>query len=170
MSGTAGRQARARVNIVVAMADNGVIGRDGGLPWSLPGDLRRFREVTMGHPLVMGRRTHESIGRVLPGRLNIVISRDPACALAGCVVLPTLEAALAAAGDASEIMVVGGAVVYAAALPLATRLFITEVHATVDGDVRFPDFDRAAWREVAREAHAGEGDYDYSFVVLERAT
>ncbi len=169
MTAFADQRARARVNIVVAMADNGVIGRDGGLPWHLPGDLRRFREVTMGHPLVMGRRTHESIGRVLPGRLNIVISSDPACAAAGCVVVPTLEAALATAGDASEIMVVGGAAVYAAALPIAARLFITEVHAKIDGDVRFPDFDRAAWREVAREPHAGGGEYDYSFVVLERA-
>lgn len=169
MSGGAVQRAGARVNLVVAMAENGVIGRDGGLPWQLPGDLRRFREVTLGHPLVMGRRTHESIGRVLPGRLNIVISRDPACAAAGCVVVPSLDAALAAAGDAREIMVVGGAAVYAAALPLAARLFITEVHARVDGDVRFPDFDRADWREVAREPHAGEGEYDYSFVVLERA-
>lgn len=170
MTGAAEQRARPRVNIVVAMADNGVIGRDGGLPWHLPGDLRRFREVTMGHPLVMGRRTHESIGRVLPGRLNIVISRDPSCAAAGCVVVPTLEAALAAAGDAREIMVVGGAAVYAAALPLAARLFITEVHATVDGDVRFPACERRQWREVAREPHAGEGGYDYSFVVLERVT
>lgn len=170
MTGTSDRHARARVNIVVAMADNGVIGRDGGLPWHLPGDLRRFREVTMGHPLVMGRRTHESIGRVLPGRLNIVISRDPSCAAAGCVVVPTLQAALAAAGDAREIMVVGGAAVYAAALPLAGRLFITEVHATVTGDVRFPACDRREWREVAREPHVGEGEHDYSFVVLERAS
>jgi dihydrofolate reductase len=169
MTAIVDQRSRARVNIVVAMADNGVIGRDGGLPWQLPGDLRRFREVTMGHPLVMGRRTHESIGRVLPGRMNIVISRDPACAAPDCVVVPTLEAALAAAGDASEIMVVGGAAVYAAALPLAERLFITEVHATVDGDVHFPAFTRTAWHEVAREPQAGGGEYDYSFVVLERA-
>jgi len=162
------RAVHARVNIVVAMADNGVIGREGGLPWHLPGDLRRFREVTMGHPLVMGRRTHVSIGRALPGRLNIVISRDPHCAAAGCVVVPTMRAALDAAGDAAEIMVVGGAAVYAAALPLCTRLFITEVHATVAGDVCFPAFDRREWREIAREPRPGEGDYDYSFVVLER--
>lgn len=158
----------SRVNLVVALADNGVIGRDGGLPWHLPADLKRFREITWGHPIVMGRRTHESIGRVLPGRLNLVISRDPRCAAAGCVVVPDLEAALAAAGAAPEVMIVGGAAVYAAALPRATRLFLTEVHARVDGDVRFPDFDRRAWRETAREPHRGEGEYDYSFVTLER--
>ncbi len=158
----------SRVNLVVALADNGVIGRDGGLPWHLPADLKRFREITWGHPIVMGRRTHESIGRVLPGRLNLVISRDPHCAAAGCVVVPDLEAALAAAGAVPEVMIVGGAAVYAAALPRATRLFLTEVHARVDGDVRFPDFDRSAWRETAREPHRGEGEYDYSFVTLER--
>ncbi len=157
-----------RVNLVVALADNGVIGRDGGLPWQLPADLKHFREITWGHPIVMGRRTHESIGRVLPGRLNVVISRDPHCAAAGCVVVPDLEAALAAAGAVPEVMIVGGAAVYAAALPRAMRLFLTEVHALVDGDVRFPDFDRRAWRETAREPHRGEGEYDYSFVTLER--
>lgn len=157
-----------RINIVVALASNGVIGRDGGLPWHLSGDLRRFREITWGHPIVMGRRTHESIGRVLPGRPNIVVSRNPDCAAAGCIVVPTFAAALAAAGAVPEIMIVGGAALYAAALPDCTRLFLTEVHAAVAGDVRFPDFDRSAWRETSREVHRGEGEYDYSFVVLER--
>lgn len=157
-----------RINIVVALASNGVIGRDGGLPWHLSGDLRRFRDITWGHPIVMGRRTHESIGRVLPGRPNIVVSRNPNCAAAGCVVVPDFAAALAAAGAVPEIMIVGGAALYAAALPACTRLFLTEVHAAVAGDVYFPDFDRSAWRETSRELHRGEGEYDYSFVVLER--
>lgn len=157
-----------RLNIVVALAANGVIGRDGDLPWRLPADLKRFREITWGHPIVMGRRTHESIGRVLPGRLNVVISRDPHCAAAGCVVVPDLDAALVAAGDVSDVMIVGGAAVYAAALPRAARLYLTEVHAEVDGDVRFPAFDRHEWRETAREEHRDEGEYDYSFVILER--
>lgn len=156
-----------RLNIVVALATNGVIGRDGGLPWHLPADLRRFREITWGYPIVMGRRTHESIGRALPGRLNLVISRDPHCALAPCVVVPDLDAALAAAGEVAEVMIVGGAAVYAAALPRCTRLFLTEIHADVDGDVRFPEFSRADWRETARSTHR-EDDLDYSFVVLER--
>lgn len=158
----------ARINIVVAMSDNGVIGRDGGLPWHLPADLRRFREITLGHPIVMGRRTHESVGRVLPGRLNIVISSDPACVAAGCVVVASLDDALVAAGGAGEVMIIGGAAVYASALPHCRRLYITEVHAQVAGDVRFPEFARAEWRESARERHHGEGDHDYSFVVLER--
>ncbi len=159
---------RPRVNIVVAMADNRTIGRDGGLPWHLPGDLRRFRELTMGHPLVMGRRTHESIGRVLPGRLNIVISRDPACAAPGCVVVPGFDEALHAAGAVPEVMVVGGAVVYAAALPACRRLFVTEVHAPVDGDTFFPEFDPRLWRETAREPPTRDGDYEYSYVTFER--
>ncbi len=159
----------ARINIVVAMADNRVIGRDGGLPWHLPADLKQFRAITWGHPIVMGRRTHESIGRVLPGRRNIVISRDPACAAAGCVVVPDFDAAVAVAGDVPELMIVGGAAVYAAALPRCTRLFITEVHASVEGDVRFPTFAREDWRETSREPHLGAGEFDYSFVVLERA-
>lgn len=160
----------ARVNLVVALAANGVIGRAGGLPWHLPGDLKRFREITWGHPIVMGRRTHVSIGRVLPGRLNIVISRDPGAAAAGAVVVRDLDAALDAAGEVPEVMIVGGGAVYAAALPRAARLFLTEIHAAVDGDVRFPDFDRSAWRETAREPHRGEGEFDYDFVTLERAT
>ena len=158
----------ARLNIVVAMSDNGIIGRDGGLPWHLPADLRRFREITLGHPIVMGRRTHESIGRVLPGRLNIVISGNPGCAAAGCVVVSSLADALLAAGDASEVMIVGGAAVYAAAMPACRRLFITEVHATVAGDVQFPAFARDEWREMSREAHPGDDGHAYSFVVLER--
>lgn len=157
-----------RINIVVAYAQDRVIGRDGGLPWHLPADLRRFRDITWGHPIVMGRRTHESIGRVLPGRLNIVISSRPDGAAAGSVVVGDLDAALTAAGAVPEVMIVGGAAVYAAALPRCTRLFVTEVHARVDGDVHFPAFDRDSWRETARETHRGEGEYDYSFVVLER--
>jgi dihydrofolate reductase len=123
----------------------------------------------MGHPLVMGRRTHASIGRALPGRLNIVIARDPATVAPGCVVVPDLAAALHAAGAAAEVMVVGGAAVYAAALPLCRRLFVTEVHAAVDGDVFFPEFEPGRWRETGREPPRREGGYEYSFVVLERA-
>lgn len=157
-----------RITIVVAMAGNHAIGRDGGLPWHLPGDLRRFREVTMGHPLVMGRRTHASIGRALPGRLNIVIASDPACAAPGCIVVPGFDEALRAAGAVPEVMVVGGAAVYAVALPRCHRLVVTEVHAEVDGDTFFPAFDPAQWRETRREPRVREGDYEYSFVVLER--
>ncbi len=160
----------ARINLVVAMDRLGIIGSGGTLPWSLPADLRWFKAVTMGHPLVMGRRTHESIGRALPGRRNIVVSRSLTRAPAGIELATSFEAAVRLAGEVPEIMVIGGAELYVSALRLATRIFLTEVHAAVAGDVTFPSFERAAWRETAREFHGRDARhaYDYSFVVLER--
>ncbi|MSQ67399.1 MAG: dihydrofolate reductase [Gammaproteobacteria bacterium] len=161
-----------RVNIVVALDRQGLIGRDGGLPWRLAADLRRFREITWGHPMIMGRRTHESIGRALPGRLNIVLSHTPDFQARGCVVVPTFAAALAVCCAVDEVMVVGGVSVYAAALPGARRLFLTEVDTTAVGDTRFPPFDRDDWLEVSRQAHPADesNEHGYSFVVLERPT
>ena len=154
--------------LVVARADNGVIGRDGGLPWHLPADLRHFRALTLGKPVVMGRRTFVAIGRPLPGRHNSVLTRAGWTA-EGVTAVPDLAAAVAAAGGAAEIMIVGGAAVYAAALPRAARVHLTEVHASPDGDTVLPPFDPAEWRETAREAHAAAGDaFGYSFVTLER--
>ncbi len=159
-----------RINIVVAMSRNGVIGRAGTLPWQLPADLKRFREITLSHPLIMGRVTHESIGRLLPGRRNIVVTHTPAAIAAGCVVVDSFAAALEAAAPAAEVMVVGGRAIYAAALPLATRIFLTEVDAVIDGDVFFPEFARAHWRETASESHPADTRHAYSFkfVVLEK--
>jgi len=159
-----------KLALVVAMARNGVIGRDGTLPWHLPADLKRFRAITMGKPIVMGRRTHESIGRPLPGRRNIVLSREPGYRAAGCEVFATLDAALAALADSDEVMIVGGAALYAEALPHAYRLYLTEVDAAPEGDVHFPAFDSHAWREVACEAHAADeqNEHSYRFRVLER--
>ena len=159
-----------RVNIVVAMDRLGTIGREGGLPWRLSADLRHFREITMGHPLVMGRRTHESIGRPLPGRLNIVLSTDPAFRAHGCVVVADLDTALAMCAEVDEVMVVGGAQVYAAALPRCERLFLTEVEAEVSGDVSFPALGREDWREVSRQSVAADdkNEFSCSFLVLER--
>lgn len=156
---------------MVAMDRRGVIGRDGGLPWRLSADLRRFREITMGHPLIMGRKTHESIGRPLPGRLNIVLSRDPAFSATGCVVVADLDAALAMCAEVDEVMVVGGAQIYAAALPACARLYLTEVDAEVSGDVTFPALRRADWREVSRQSVPADEKNDYAscFVVLDRA-
>jgi len=161
-----------RVNVVVAMDRLGTIGREGGLPWRLSADLRRFREITMGHPLIMGRRTHESIGRPLPGRLNIVLSTDPTFRAHGCVVVADLERALAMCAEVDEVMVVGGARVYAAALPRCERLFLTEVDATVSGDVSFPALRREDWREISRESVAADdkNEYPCHFLVLERVT
>ncbi len=152
------------------MDRNRVIGRDNALPWRLPEDLRYFRRVTTGHPVIMGRRNHESIGRPLPQRLNIVLSRDPGFRAPGCVVAGSLEAALAAAGDDPEIFIIGGAELYAQTLALADRLYLTLIDAEFEGDARFPEFDRRDWRTVAREDRAPDeqNPFRYSFVVLER--
>ena len=159
-----------RVNIVVAMDRRGVIGREGGLPWRLSADLRRFREITMGHPLIMGRKTHESIGRPLPGRLNIVLSRDPAFRAPGCVLVPELAAALAMCAEVEEVMVVGGAQIYAAALAACTRLYLTEVDAEVTGDVFFPAIHREDWTEISRQSVPADekNEFESRFVVLDR--
>ena len=160
--------------LIVAVAENGVIGRDGGLPWRLSGDLRYFKAVTMGKPIIMGRKTFESIRRPLPGRPNLVVSRNPAFSHEGVNVHDSLAAAVANAecmGE-GEVMVIGGAGLYETALPIADRIYLTEVHAKVDGDVTFPAFDRGEWAETSRARHpAGEkDDHDHSFVVFDRVT
>ncbi|HET6583876.1 MAG TPA: dihydrofolate reductase [Nannocystaceae bacterium] len=158
-----------RVALIAAVADNGVIGRNGGLPWRIPADLKWFRERTMGHHIVMGRNTWESIGRPLPGRTNVVVSRRLA-ATSGATVVEGLAAALAlatAAGD-DEAFVIGGAELYRSALPTADRIYLTRVHAQVDGDTWFPALDPAAWVEVAREPHLDAAPLPFSFCVLER--
>ncbi len=164
--------ARPRVTLVAAVARNGVIGRGGALPWRLPADLRRFRAVTWGHPVVMGRRTWESIGRPLPGRRNIVVTRRRGYRAPGAEVVPSPQAALAAAAGAGEVMVIGGAEVYAAFLPLADRILLTEVEAEPEGDTFFPRLDPGEWRETARERHPADAENPFacSFVTLERAS
>ena len=163
---------RPRVTLVVAMARNGVIGRDGGLPWRLPDDLRRFKALTMGKPILMGRRTWESLGRALPGRLNLVLSGDPARRAEGAQVVRSIGAALdaAAAGGHDELMVIGGAAVYALAEPLASRIHLTAIDADVDGDTCLSPFDAARWRETAREHHAADERHAHAmdYVTLER--
>lgn len=158
--------------VIFAVAENGVIGRDNGLPWRIPEDMRHFKRVTMGKPVIMGRKTWDSIGRPLPGRTNIVISRNPCFTAEGIEVAPSLDAALALAGPiaaadgAGEVVVIGGAEIYRAAIPRADRLYTTEVHAIVDGDALLPEIDWNQWREASREFHSG--DLDYSFVRYER--
>ena len=162
------------LSFVVARADNGVIGRDGGLPWRLPADLRHFKRLTVGKPVVMGRRTFDSIGKPLPGRHNIVLTRDPAWRADGVTVVLNLAEAVAAAGlqqgaRPDEVMIIGGAAVYAEALPSARRVYLTEVHAAPDGDTALPAFDPAVWTEMARADHGADGDVPgYSFITLER--
>ena len=157
------------IALVVAVARNGVIGRDNGLAWHLSSDLKRFKALTMGKPMLMGRRTWASIGRPLPGRRTLVLTRDRGFHAEGAEIVHDWEAAVAAAA-APELMVVGGAEIYALALPHADRLHLTEVEAEPEGDVRFPAFDRAAFRETFREAHpAGPRDeHAFAFVDLAR--
>ena len=159
------------ISIVVGMDLNGVIGVDGRLPWHLPADLRRFRRITLGKPLIMGRRTHKSIGRPLPGRENIVLSGRAGYMAPGCTVLPSFSAALEHSQEQVEVMVIGGVSVYQQALPMAGRLYMTKVHTTVSGDVSFPPYSREVWREIEREEHPAdrENPYKMSFIVLERA-
>jgi len=153
------------ISLIVAVAENGVIGRENRLPWHLPEDLRHFKRVTMGHPVIMGRKTHESLGRPLPGRRNIVITRQPEYAAAGCEVVHSLAGALALCSGADEVFVIGGAAVYGEALPQASRIYLTRVRTAASGDTRFPpippDFVEIA-REKATDVVALE------FLVLER--
>lgn len=159
------------LSLVVAMDRNRVIGRAGRLPWRLPDELQNFKRITMGKPIVMGRRTHESIGRPLPGRENIVVTRNPLYEAPGCRVVHSLPEALAATAGAAETLLIGGAALFEEALPLAARLYLTEIHAEVDGDVWFPEFDRGAWREVERIEHPADArhEYCYRLTVLDRA-
>jgi len=164
------RVTRPSLELVVAAARNGVIGRDNGLPWRLPADLAHFKRVTLGHPILMGRRTWDSIGRPLPGRQNIVLTRDPSFRAAGASVVHSLAEARAAAGDADRLMVIGGAEIYRACLAEADVLHLTEVDAQIEGDARFPEWRREDWQEVSREAHPADERhaYGYSFVTLKR--
>ena len=154
---------------IVAMADNGVIGRDNGLPWHLPDDLKRFKALTLGNSVLMGRRTFDSIGKALPGRRNLVLTRNPDWRAPGCETVASIDAARASAGD-STLFVIGGAEVFSLSWPIVGRLELTEVHADIAGDTRLAGFERAEWREVFREAHAADARHawPFSFVTLVR--
>jgi dihydrofolate reductase len=160
-----------KLTLVAALTSNGVIGRGGRLPWHLPDDLRRFKALTMGRPVLMGRRTFESIGQPLPGRRNLVLTRGEGALPEGVDRVGSIPAALTLCGAAPELCVIGGAEVYRQALPLATHLELTLVDAALEGDVYFPQFDAAHWREVARSAHPADERHVWpmSFLSLERA-
>ena len=159
------------VSLVVAMAENGVIGNANRLPWHLPADLRHFKNVTIGKPMLMGRKTFESIGKALPGRRSLVLTRDRSFRADGVEPVHTVEEALRVAGDADELMVIGGADVYRSVLPLAGRIYLTRVHAPVAGDTRFPNIDWNSWRCLSRTTYAADdrNAYDMSFLLLEPA-
>ncbi len=155
-----------KITLIVALADNGVIGRAGGLPWHLPDDLRRFKSLTMGRPILMGRRTFESIGRPLPGRRNLVMTRSRLASTAAVETVADLSAAIELCDSAAELCVIGGAAVYQQALPLATHLELTRVHATIDGDVYFPTFDAAQWRERSRFERSADDRHSWPMTYL----
>jgi len=171
------KQPAPRVALIWAMSRNRVIGRNNSLPWHLPADMVHFKTLTMDHPVIMGRKTYESLGRPLPGRTNIVISRDPAFRCVGCLTVGTLEDSLRVArqhmpAGKSQIFVIGGQNIYTQMLPRADRLYITLIDAEIDGDAMFPELDLSDWSEISREEHPADGrnSYPFTFLTLERKT
>jgi dihydrofolate reductase len=162
-----------KVALVAAVARGRVIGRDGGIPWRLPEDMRRFRELTMGHPVVMGRKTWESLPdqfRPLPGRGNVVVTRSPDWSTQGADRAGSIEDALELLDSAPRVFVIGGGEIYEAALPYADELLLTEIDADVEGDTTFPEWDRGEFEETSRESHVTEGGTRYAFVTYRRLT
>jgi len=160
----------SRISIIVAMAKNRVIGINNTLPWHLPADLKHFKVLTMGHHIVMGRKTYESIGRPLPGRTSVVVTRNPELNIEGCIIAHTLDQAIAACNGDDQIFIVGGAELYAQALPIADRLLITEIQMDVTGDAYFPDFRRDEWQEISREVCSQQEPQplEYHFAAYQR--
>jgi dihydrofolate reductase len=159
---------RPLVQFVVAYAANRVIGKDNALPWRLPADLAHFKRVTMGQPILMGRRTWESLGRPLPGRRNLVVTRQPAYAAPGAEVFASIDAALAACAGHDKVCIIGGADIFTAALPLADEIAATEIHAQPDGDVFFPTPAASDWQEISREPQPEENGLRFDFTVYQR--
>ncbi|HEY9396857.1 MAG TPA: dihydrofolate reductase [Burkholderiales bacterium] len=155
------------ISLLVAVADNGVIGRDNQLPWHLPADLKRFKRLSVGKPIVMGRKTWDSLGRPLPDRRNIVVTRNPDFQAPGAEVVTSLDDAIKRAGDAEEIVVIGGGEIFKLSLPIADRIYYTHVRANVEGDAYFPDIDWNQWQAVYRETGQG-GDLPFEYVDYNR--
>ena len=160
--------ARPRLTLIAAVAQNGIIGLNNAMPWRLPEDLKRFKALTLGHPIIMGRKTWTSLGRPLPGRSNIVITRDRDFRAPCCIVVDSLAAALDACAGEKEAFVIGGADIYALALPMAQQLQITEIRRNFDGDTYFPAIDPDTWRAIERESHRDADGLAYDFVTYER--
>lgn len=152
-----------RLCLIAAVAGNGVIGRDNGLPWRLPDDLKHFKALTLGHPVLMGRKTWESLGRPLPGRENLIVTRNLAYQASACRVVHSLPEALAACAGKALAFVIGGGELYAQALPLADTLYLTEVQTAVEGDAYFPDFDRTRYIETERRHHDADEAHAWAF-------
>ena len=159
-----------KLSIIAAMDKNRVIGKDGNLPWHISSDLKNFKKITMGKPILMGRKTHESIGRVLPGRENIILTKKRNYSAEGCIVKNSLDEVLSNCKKVSELIVMGGATLYEQTLDKAEKLYITEVRACIEGDIFFPEYDPDQWLEISRNSFKADenNEYDYSFTVLER--
>ena len=160
------------ISIVVIVAENGAIGRNNALLCRLPDDLKHFKQVTMGKPVVMGRKTFESVGKPLPGRLNIVVTRRADFDALGGTVVTSIDDAIHAAGSAAELCVIGGAELYRQMLPMTTKIYLTRIHAQLDGDTFFPELSPTEWRETHREAHVADERhaYPFTFITLERTS
>ncbi|WP_322803538.1 type 3 dihydrofolate reductase [Vibrio alfacsensis] len=157
------------ISMIAAMADNRIIGKDNQMPWHLPADFAWFKRSTMGKPVVMGRKTYDSIGRPLPGRLNIVISRDASLSIEGVTTVTSIEQALEAAGSVEEVMIIGGGAIYAACLPMANKLYVTHIEAEVEGDTQFPQWSND-FKEIYSEAYQADekNAYNMRFTILEK--
>ena len=162
--------AKPRISIIVAMDQNGLIGKDNGLPWHLPADLKHFKQITMGKPIIMGRKTFESIGKPLPGRVNIVLTRNTGYQAQGCMVVGSLDDAIEVAGSVDEVMIIGGATLYKKVLGQVDRIYLTQVQAQLNGDTWFPSLDESKWVEAQRVEHSADeiNPYAYTFKVLDR--
>jgi len=156
------------LSLIVATAKNGVIGLDNKLPWHLPEDLKRFKTLTMGHHIIMGRKTFESLGRLLPGRTTVIVTRNINYKIEGAVVVHSLEEAIKSCANDTEVFLIGGAELYQVGLKLADKLYITEIHAEYKGDANFPVFSLEHWQETMRETHVGEQGMRFSYVTYER--
>jgi dihydrofolate reductase len=158
----------AKLSVIVAIAKEGVIGVDNTLPWHLPEDLKRFRALTMGHHIIMGRKTYDSLGRLLPGRTTVIVTRNRDYQIEGALIASSLEQAIALCHNDDEVFLIGGAELYQAGLGLADKLYITEIDLAVVGDAHFPQLPIEQWRETAREAHVSEKGLKFSYVTYER--
>ena len=158
------------ISFVVAMGRNKVIGRNNSLPWNMPADMKHFKKLTLGKPIIMGRKTYETIGKPLPNRKNIIITRDQDYKAEGCIVAHSIEESLQSAENAEEVMVIGGAQIYKEFLPKANRIYLTIIDHDFEGDTHFPEYNEEEWQEIEREEHKAdeENKYDYVFVTLER--
>ncbi len=157
------------ISIIVAFSEGNIIGKNNKMPWKLSGDLKHFKEITTGHTVVMGRKTFESIGKPLPNRKNIVLTSIPE-SIIDCITADSLKDAIAISGEEKELFIIGGESVYKQTLPFADKLYITEIHADLDGDAKFPEIDYSEWKEMSREEHKADekNQYDYTFINYER--